>query len=220
MASILTHSSRIYWIIGIAIAGGGWLVAPGAVVLLYGEPFQAAGIALQGCLVAGGIGVTCGPAIAVLTAGDRQGKRIAINAATLAVNVVAAIAWIPTHGVSGAVASYAATQLVHLVLVWALALRHAGVALPWSALARTSLASLLAVGIGWAASLLFDSPWSSLAAGAIFAICYPPLLVGCRALQHIDYEVCAELLDRAGHRGNQLSVRLRRLSIRYGTGDE
>ena len=86
LGKMLAESARLYWFVGMAIAGLGLTVSEGLVHLLYGQRYEGAIPALMWHLVISGLSVVNGAAAAVLTASDRQMDRIRVIFCALIAN--------------------------------------------------------------------------------------------------------------------------------------
>lgn len=216
LGKMLAESARLYWFVGMAIAGLGLTVSEGLVHLLYGQRYEGAIPALMWHLVVSGLVVVNGAAAAVLTASDRQMDRIRVILAALIVNLIAGFALIPRFGLNGAIASFAITQLCDSALSWWYARRRTKVQLPYGPMARLTLAGLIATGIGYLVADELHVKLAFIGGGAVFLGIYLPLTVLFRTWRAGDYEVIASVLGRLPGVGAALSPRmlaLRRFAI-------
>lgn len=219
LARVLAESTRLYWFLGLAIAGLGSVAAAGAIRLLYGNRYEGVIIPLVCQLVVAGLTVTNGAAAAALSAAERQADRILVLLVSFGVNLLLAWLLIPHFGLGGAVASAAATQACVTLLNWNFAIRRTGVALPFGQLGRLALAGAIATGLGHAANQLHH-PLAFVLACAVFIASYLLLTVLLRTWRRADYDLAANVLARLGELGRtcaRLSLRLRE---RYGLPDE
>lgn len=130
---------------GLMLVGLGCLAADWAVHLLYGNRYESAILIMKVMFVLGGLTLSEGVFASLLSVLDRQRDRVFINAASLLITVPVSFLLIRHHGLMGAVWAYA----VNRVLVFGIAVisssRMAGVSAPWSAMARLTVAMLLAL---------------------------------------------------------------------------
>lgn len=215
LAHMLSESTRFYWFVGLAIAGGGVVVAEGAIHLLYGARFEPAIGAVMWSLVIAGIVVVNGAAAAVLTAGDRQADRIGITVVALLINVAAGFALIPRFGLNGAIASLALTQFVELVFAWWFAQKRTQVRLPWRPMLRTAIAAACATAAGAAVSELVHLKLAFVAGGMVFLAVYLPMTIWLRAWRATDFDLFANVLRRLGRPGSALADGTLQLKARY-----
>lgn len=215
LADMLSESARLYWIIGLAIAGGGVTVAEGAIHLLYDHRYQDAVPAVMWNLVLAGLLVTNGATAATLIAGDRQGDRIRISMIAMVVNVVAGIALIPSYGLMGAIASLAITKFTEFALAWWYVQRRVRTRLAYKPMMRSAAAAILGTAVGLAISDQVHLKLAFVAGGGAFVLVYLGSLVVFRALRRGDYETLAVLLDRRGKNMKRRAAWLRRLGDRF-----
>jgi len=218
LGGILSESTRIYWFVGLAIAGLGLTVSAGLVHFLYGQRYEGAIPALQWHLVIGGLLVTNGAAAAALTASDRQLDRIKVYACALAINLIAGFALIPRFGLTGAIASYGVTQVSDMALCWAFALRRTRVRLPFGPMARLSLAATIATALGYVVAEALHQKLAFLGGAAVFLTTYVALSVRLHTWRAGDFEVLASVIGRVPRVGTSLSPRVRALQ-RYAIAE-
>ena len=89
------EATRLYWFVGLMIAGLGVTVSEGLVHLLYGQRYDGAIPALMWHLVLAGFLVVNAAAAAALTSAGRQSDRIRIYAVALVVDLVLALVLVP-----------------------------------------------------------------------------------------------------------------------------
>lgn len=219
LSTMLAEATRLYWVIGLAIAGGGITVAEGAIHLLYGNRFEAAIPALMWNLVLAGMLVTHGAVAAVLTAGDRQADRIGVGLVTVMVNIGAGFALIPKFGLNGAIGSLAITQCTGFVFAWWFARRRIQTRLPLNLMARSLAAATVAAAVGTAISELVHLKLAFVVGAAAFLATYLVLLVLFRAARRSDYELVAGLLRRLGSHGRRGAELIDHLNKRHASAD-
>lgn len=208
LGRMLAESARLYWFVGMTIAGLGLTVSEGLVHLLYGQRYEGAIPALKWHLVVSGLVVVNGAAAAVLTASDRQMDRIRVILCALIVNLIAGFALIPRYGLNGAIASFAITQLCDSGLAWWYARRRTKVKLPFGPMSRTTVAALIATGLGYFTSEVLHQKLAFMGGAAVFVGTYLPLTVLLRTWRASDYEVFADVLGRLPRVGAWLSPRV------------
>lgn len=219
LAGMFAESTRLYWFLGLAIAGLGITVTEGAVHLLYGARYEQAITAVTWNLIIAGIAVVYGASAAVLTAADRQDDRIRIVVCALVVNIAAGLLLIPKWGINGAIGSLAITQLFEVLYALYVARRRTGVALRWSLLGRTALAAVIATCAGAAVSRSVHLSVGFLIGAAVFVPTYLALSVWLRAWRGRDFELFAGLAEKLGRPGAALSHQVHRLKHRYAPAD-
>ncbi len=218
LASMFAESTRLYWFLGLAIAGLGFTVSGGLVHLLYGPRYDGAIPALMWNLIIAGMVVVNGAAAAVLTASDRQADRIRVIVCTFAVNVALGLYLIPRHGLYGAIASYGLSQLFETGLAWWYAGRRTQVRLAWATMARLALAAALATGLSHAVAQVLPVKLAFLGGATVFLFSYATLSVLLRTWRAADFETMANVMSRLGRVGGNLSGRLMALQ-RFAMAD-
>jgi O-antigen/teichoic acid export membrane protein len=198
---MLTESIRFYWFIGLAIAGLGIAVAPGAVRLLYGHQYEAAVPAVMVNLMVSGFVLIAAAFNAFQTSSDQQGDRIKIAALTLGVNAVAALALVPAFGLAGALGSLAITKLSSVCFSWYFVRRAEGMAMPKRSMIRVFVAALVAVGLAEAFQLFVHGRFAFLGGGAVFVVAYVFSSVVLKAWTRSDYDLVAAVIGHAGNAG-------------------
>jgi O-antigen/teichoic acid export membrane protein len=211
LVGILSESARLYWWVGLFIAGLGWTVSEGLVHLLYGSRYDGAIRVLTWNLVIAGLLVINGAASAVLTASDRQIDRVGIVVAVLVVNLVAGFVFIPRFGLDGAIASLAITHLFDTAMCWFYASRRVPVRLPVRSMAVQGLVAVLAAGLGWVATAGVPGPLAFLVGALVFVVSYLTLCVVLKTMRASDFDVAAHVVGRLGRKGADLSARIGRM---------
>ncbi len=212
LGGMLTESTRVYWLVGLAIAGLGLTVSAGLVNLLYGYRYDDAVPALMWNLVIAGLMVVNGAASAVLTASDRQADRIRIVLLALAINLIAGIVLIPRYGLAGAIASLALTQLSETAIAWSYVFRRVRFRLPVGPMARQALAAVIATALAHLATEALHRKLDFIGGAAVFLLTYLALCVVLRTLRASEFEVIAHVVGRLGRLGARLSGRIAGLS--------
>lgn len=215
---ILQESMRFYWFIGVAIAGLGLVLAPGAVRVLYGAQYEAAIPAVTVNLMVSGFVLVAAAFNAFQTSSDHQGDRIRIVLITLAVNAVVALALVPLYGLNGALGSLAITRAASVTLSWWFARRVARVAMPVSAMSRILFAAFFATALGFEFDRLVPQRYGFVGAGAIFLIVYMATSVALRAWSREDYELVAEIVGKFGGLGRWIAARVDLLGKYFSSG--
>jgi O-antigen/teichoic acid export membrane protein len=216
LGGMLVQSTRLYWFVGLAVAGIGLTVADGAIRVLYGDRYVLAIPALSWQLLVSGLLVMNGAALAALTADDRQLARIIIVACGLAFNVVMGYALVPRYGLSGAIASTVISQFFASLLIWTYTLAVTRARLLVGPMARLLLAATLAAGLSWGLTSVWHWAWAFVPGGLLFVCVYLVLSVILRAWLATDFEVFASLASKAGAPGRRLAPRIAALALRYG----
>ncbi len=219
LAGMLSESSRLYWFIGMMIAGLGLSVSEGLVRLLYGSRYDGAIPVLMWQLLVAGLVMVNGATAAVLTASDRQLDRIRISACTLTVNLALGLTLIPRFGLDGAIASTTLSQLFETVLSSWFARRRTRVRYQWGVMLRLLLAAAIAGALSMGLLKALHSPLAFIAAAVVFLAVYLLLSVLLRTWRRAEFEIVANLLSRLGHRGARLGDGVLRLG-RYALPDE
>ncbi len=215
MGRMVAESTRLYWSVGLAIAGLGVTITEGAVHLLYGLRFEPVIPALTYMLVVAGLLLVNSATSAALSASDRQGERICIVFVMLVVNLVLGLALIPRYGLNGALASYSISMAFEAgVAAWRVR-RFTAVALPLAAMLRGALAALLATALGWWASRQLDFSLGFVVAAAVFTLAYTTLTILLRTWRAEEFDVVAALLARWGRPGQHAAARVLRWRDRY-----
>lgn len=208
LSSMFVESTRLYWFLGLAIAGLGLTVSEGLVHLLYGARYDGAITPLTWHLFISGLVVVNGAAAAVLTASDRQLDRIRVIACTFILNLALGLLLIPRYGLLGAMASYGLTQLFETSFVWWYAGRRTKARLPLLAMLRLALAAVIATGSSYATTRLLNVELGFLGGAAVFILLYVGMSVIFRTWREADFEVMANVTARLGRAGPSLAQRL------------
>ena len=212
LGGMLVESTRVYWLVGLAIAGLGLIVSEGLVHLLYGYRYEGAIPALTWNLVLAGLMVVNGAAAAVLTASDRQADRIRIVLCALIINVIAGMLLIPRYGLPGAIASLALTQVFDTAMNWFFAFRRVEVRLPIGPMARQALAAIAATALGYLTTEALPFRGAFAGGATVFLLTYLPLCVLLRTLRASEFEVIAHIIGRLGPRAAGVAARIAGLS--------
>ena len=214
---MLYESLRFYWFIGVAVAGFGVTVAPGAVRLLYGAQFEGAIPAVMVNLMVSGFVLITAAFNAFQTSSDGQGDRIKISALSLAVNLVAALILVPQFGLTGALASFAITKFAAVVFSWWFAKRTPGMAMPLTPMVRILLAALLASALAEAVDEYVPGRFAFLGAGLVFIVVYFTASVVFRAWTRQDFDMVVQVLGHFGRVGRRLAPRVDAWGARYAS---
>lgn len=145
---VYREAMRLVALVGTPLAAIGAAVAPGLIVVLYGDPYRPVAPLLAPLLAVSLVGVMRQVAWAALRAiGDR---RWALHAtwASAVINLALAAWLIPRHGTWGAVAANAAAQLLASALAFLAVGVRARCSVPLLDVARVAVAGLA----GWAAT--------------------------------------------------------------------
>lgn len=215
---MLPEAIRFYWFIGVAIAGLGATVAPGAVRLLYGAQYEAAIPAVMVNLMVAGFVLISAAFNAFQTSSDHQGDRIKIAAMTLGVNLVAGLALVPAFGLTGALISLAITKFAAVCFSWSFARRTDGVTMPVAPMIRVLAAALLASALAEVVDLVVDSRFAFVGAGLVFMVTYIVATVVLRAWTRPDYDAVAEVFGRFGQGGQSIVALINAAKQRFSGG--
>jgi O-antigen/teichoic acid export membrane protein/peptidoglycan/xylan/chitin deacetylase (PgdA/CDA1 family) len=215
---MLHESIRFYWFIGVAIAGLGIAVAPGAVRLLYGPQYEAAIPAVMVNLTVAGLVLISAAFNAFQTSSDHQGDRIRIAAMTLAVNLVAGFALVPAFGLPGALGSLAITKLASVCFSWGFARRAKGMTMPISPMLRILTAALLAGLLAEGFELMAQGRFAFLGTGVVFIVAYGVASAVLGAWTRADYDLIAEALRHLGRPGRSLVPIIEKAAKRFSAG--
>jgi O-antigen/teichoic acid export membrane protein len=208
LASMLRESTRLYWFLGLAVAGLGFTVSEGIVHLLYGARYDAAIPAVTWNLAIAGLMLVNGAAAAVLTASDRQVDRIRVVLYTFALNIGLGLYLIPRFGLYGAIASYGLSQLFETVFAWWYASRHTQLRLDYATLSRIALAAGIATLLGHLTTRFLHLQLAFVGGLAVFLLSYFALSVVFRTWRASDFETIANVVSRAGRLGSGFAERL------------
>lgn len=215
---MLPEAIRFYWFIGVAIAGLGATVAPGAVRLLYGAQYEAAIPAVMVNLMVAGFVLISAAFNAFQTSSDHQGDRIRIAAMTLGVNLAAGLALVPAFGLTGALISLAITKFAAVCFSWSFARRTDGVTMPVAPMIRVLAAALLASALAEVVDLVVDSRFAFVGAGLVFIATYIVATVVLRAWTRPDYDAVAEVFGRFGQGGQSIVALINAAKQRFSGG--
>ena len=214
---MLHESLRFYWFIGVAVAGFGVTVAPGAVRLLYGAQFEGAIPAVMVNLMVSGLVLITAAFNAFQTSSDGQGDRIKISAMSLVVNVVAAFALVPSFGLTGALLSFAITKFATVCFSWYFARRTPGMRMPLTPMTRIFFAALLAGVLAEAIDEYVLGRFVFVTAGVVFVLVYFSASVVFRAWSRADFDMLVQVLGHFGRTGQWLAPRLDALGARFAS---
>jgi len=212
---MLHESIRYYWFLGLAIAGLGVTVAPGAVRLLYGHQYEAAIPAVIVNLMVAGFVLVSAAFNAFQTSSDNQGDRIRISAMALGVNLVAGLALVPLFGLMGALGSLAITKFASVWFSWRFARRAEGMTLPSSAMIRILISCVIACGLAEVFDLMAPGRFAFLGAGAIFIAAYGVASVLMGAWTRSDYDLIAEVFGRLSGKGGAFVTHIEAVGNRF-----
>lgn len=215
VTGMLREAVRFYWFIGVAIAGLGLTVAPGAVRLFYGAQYERAIPAVMVNLMVAGFVLILAAFNAFQTSSDHQGDRIRVAAYTLLVNVVLGAFLVPKFGLNGALCSFAITRFACVFISWKLASRAEPIKMPWSAMARVLAAAVIADLCAQAVAWLLPGRWSFVLAGVVFVALFAAQSVWLAAWTQRDFDTVVSVLNRLGVRGQRCATWLAKVSPRY-----
>jgi O-antigen/teichoic acid export membrane protein len=219
MGRMVSESSRLYWMMGLVIAGFGVAITDPAIHLLYGMKYEGAIPALTCLLVVAGLLVMNGATSAALNAGDKQKERIYVSLVALALNLLLGWLLIPQYGLMGALISYSCTQCFEaMVSAWRVR-QHTKVSLPLGAMARAALgATMAAFAARWVALQLPAA--AGLAAGiVIFLLVYTSTTVLFRTWRAAEFDAIANLFAHRGRAGQRIATGILGLKSRYTLSD-
>lgn len=218
LGGMLSEATRLYWFIGLFIAGLGLTVSDDLVHLLYGSRYDGAIPVLLWQLAVAGLLMVNGASAAVLTASDRQLDRIRVLVCALVVNLAFGLWLIPRFGLNGAIASMALTQLCETAFAWWYARRRTRVIYPFGAMARLAVAAFIAGALSLLLTHALHAALGFLVGATVFIGIYLLLSVLLRTWRAGEFELAAELLGRLGSVGGRLSKRVLGLK-RYALPD-
>ena len=210
-----SEAARLYWLVGMAVAGGGVVVTDGVMHLLYGHRYEGAIPAVVWSLVLGGATMIGSATTALMVAGDRQSDRIKVNVIGLAVSLAAALALIPRWGLMGALGCLAIREVSGHLMVYAYARRHFGARLPLAMMARALVAAVAGAIAGALVGKAVGGPLAFVPGGLAFCMVFAALLIVLRALKPGDYAAVAHLLNGRGRSGSRLGGAVERLGRRF-----
>lgn len=219
MGKLVAESSRLYWMIGLVIAGLGLAITDPAVHMLYGSRYEGAIPALTCMLMVSGLLVINGASSAALNAGDKQWDRIRVMLMALTLNVALGFALIPRFGLWGALASYGCTQLFEACLAAWRVRRHTQVSLPLGPMFRALCAALAcALAARWVA-LQLPATAGFIVGTALFLVGFTALTVLARSWRAAEFDAISGLFAGRGRAGSWLSARVDNLKERYNFGN-
>lgn len=159
------------------VAGGGALVAPLVIALLFGAAYAPGAAALQVLVLAVPIGALREVAVAALIARHREHALLRVNIVATVVNVTLNLALIPRYGLLGAAWATVASEVVRLGVALVAARQAVPGVTPLGALLKVVLA-----GAGMAAAVAGLGLRGSLLAVLVGGVVYPALLVAFRVV--------------------------------------
>ena len=195
-SNMLPDSIRYFGFLGFGLAGGGYLVAPAVVHLLYGVKFDGAIFATQISLVVAGASLLAAPINAYQTSSDLQGDRIKVAAFSLFLNLIAGLLLVPTLGLTGALITHAIARAAYLLVAITYLQLRAPIPFP-----TRSVLVMLACGCGSyvVASLsgrLIDEPAAALLEASIFTALYIATTISARCWREGDFHLAERLLEK------------------------
>lgn len=159
----------------LALAG----VAGPLVLLVYGEAWALAAVALSWLVVAAIVRILCELVYDLLVVIGRTGTVFVIQSVSLVVLVPALYVGASLGGLAGVAAALAGVSLVVVLPLYVWQLRHVGIR-PTDvvrALGLPVLGGAVSGGIAWAAAVHLSSPWVALLVGAAGALAVIAVLV-------------------------------------------
>lgn len=169
---ILTNALRIYFFLGVTLAGAGVLWAAPIITMLYGSEYSPAIIGLQVMMLVGALAMPEAATTSLLMTSDRQAVRVALAAAALLLTLVTAAALVPLFGFEGALGAHALARALIFATAVLIVTRTFKFALPYASLLRISAAA--GIGVLFAGAVLLVS--TSLPAQVIAGVAY---VLGC-----------------------------------------
>lgn len=112
LSGVIRRAQKLFFIVGLPAALGGWFYATEIMVLLYGDAFQASGQSFEVVIFTVAVAyavVGLGPTLA---ATQHQKLNLLIGGAGASTNVVLCLAWIPIWGPVGAAYAFLVARLV------------------------------------------------------------------------------------------------------------
>ncbi len=216
---MVAESTRLYWFVGLTIAGLGLTVAEAAIHALYGPRYDGVVLPLNTMLVISGLLVVNGASSAALSVTDRQWDRVRVLLFSLGVNVALGWLLIPRFGLPGALFSYGATQFLDMALAAWRVRTHVPVPLPWGALLRAAMAAALAWALGRAWVWWWPGPYAFIAAALVFLVAMAFTSLVLRTWRQDEIALAANGLSRWGAWGRAAADLLRRHQTRFALLD-
>jgi len=167
---ILSDAMRIFFFLGVTLAGVGVLWSDPAITLLYGEQYAPAVTGLRVMMLIGGLLMPEAATAALLTTTDRQMLRVTLALSSLVITLIAAYALIPSFGFEGALASHAIARVAIFVASTVIITRFFGIQLPFSSFMRTIAAAAIAAGLAMMVLTYSSGITGQLVAGAIYGL--------------------------------------------------
>jgi O-antigen/teichoic acid export membrane protein len=215
LGRMLSEAIRLYWAIGLAVAGLGVVAGPGMILLLYGPEYAPAIPAVVASLVLAGLSLVGAAVVAYQTTSDLQADRVRVTIFTLIANCVAAVALIPKFGLMGAIGALAVGRVTNLLLSFVYLRRRTSVPLPWNRMLRTLTAAGIGVSVGIAVS--GHSAAGTVSGALLFIGLFLVVSLPLRCWSRVDFQLASTLISRAGRRGEAVGRRLVLLGERYGS---
>jgi O-antigen/teichoic acid export membrane protein len=205
LGRMFSESTRFYCFVGLAVAGLGASVAGEIVQVLYGPRFDGAIAAVSWHLIIAGLTLVSAPALALLTATDRQADRVRIVVYSLVLNLVVGAILVPRYELNGAIASFGITVTYQTILSLRYAWRSAECRLSWGALVRLGIAAMIATAASHGVMSLSDPDIAFLTGAVTFLVIYLPATVVLRTWRSADIDLIAMIVGRMGSIGSRLS---------------
>ena len=182
---LLQAASDVFWSVGLPLAAGGVVLAPGIIELAGGSGFEDSVEPLRLLLPAGALAYVNGLFGYALIAKDRQRDALWLNVVGLALNLGLNFALVPSHGIVAAAAVTLGCEVVILGGSWLLMRTHYRFFPSLMGAARALLAALVMAVVLWP---LRDGPVVPLV--ALGAVVYGAVLY---AVGGVDRELIARL---------------------------
>jgi O-antigen/teichoic acid export membrane protein len=200
-AQITADATRMFHCFGLLLTGVGLLWAGPLLQVMYGSRFADAAFPFQVLITVGGLTLPLGVIGTLMSTTDQQGLRFGLTAAAVSLSALTAWWLVPTHGLNGALASYAATTFFMYACTIATAVRLSGMQMPWQAMLRLTLAALCAGALASSLLWLTNQLWAQFAAGVVFIVAYPAATLLLRAWRASDLALVASQAQRLGRLG-------------------
>ena len=196
LARVFDESMRVYWFIGLLLAGLALVVTDGMIHVLYGRQYvDAVPIILVSLVVTG---LTCfnGASAAALTAADRQLDRVYIAIVSIAINGVVAWLLVPRYGLAGAAVSLVVVRLFETAASHICAARRLGTRLQRVTFLRLGAAGLVAGLVAVPAAVLPEWRFAFIPAAVLFVLLYLGSTVAFRAWRPDDIDFGVAMLRK------------------------
>ncbi len=216
LGAMLSEAVRLYWAIGLAVAGIGIVAGPGIIRFLYGTDYIGAIPAVVASLVLAGVSLVGAAITAYQTTSDLQADRVRITVVTLVANAIAAGALIPPLGLPGAIGSLVVARITNLALSFYYLRRRTSAPLPWNRMLRILMAAGVAICGG---VLLQPGPGfvGTVVGTTLFLALFAAVSMPLRCWSRIDFQLAAALMSKAGDRGEHVGRWLLALGERYSS---